>query len=135
MLDVMLSSTKKISGFLIRRISSMISSIGRRVCVFPKYDWIAQNSHRKWQPRPASTNPTGRYRFPAKIERSGRKPERGGRPPCRYTRRRRPLRKSDRTSGQSRSASPITIDSAYSLVIGEAERLWPEVLYDFRNGR
>src|SRR5438874_810105 len=67
MFEVMLSSTKKISGFLMRRTSSTISSMGRRVCVFAKYDWIAQNSHRKWQPRPASTSPTGRYRCPAKL--------------------------------------------------------------------
>ncbi len=60
MFDVMLSSTKKISGFLIRRISSMISSTGRRVCVAPKYEVMAQNSQRKWQPRPASISPTGR---------------------------------------------------------------------------
>ena len=38
----------------------LISSGGRRVWVAPKTVCTAQKSHLKWQPRPASTSPTGR---------------------------------------------------------------------------
>src|SRR5204863_23870 len=41
-------------------ISALISSIGRTGWVGPKMVWTAQNSHWKWQPRPASTRPMGR---------------------------------------------------------------------------
>ena len=61
MFEVMLSSTKKISGlWRIPANSVKMSPDGRRVWLWLNTVCTAQKSHLKWQPRPASTRPIGR---------------------------------------------------------------------------